>query len=185
LARNPATGVRLPKRVEREMLFLDTGQVEQLADAIGPHYRVLVYFLAYTGLRFGEVAALRVKRLDLLRGCCEVVESATEVGSMLVWGPTKTDERRIVRLPRFMVELLAEHLAGRPNGPDDLVFTAPQGALCATGSSCTASSSRPPAGLACPRRCAPTTSGIQRRACSSARAPASRQSSGRLATSRR
>jgi hypothetical protein len=28
-------------------------------------------------------------------------------------GPTKTDERRIVRLPRFLVELLAEHLAGR------------------------------------------------------------------------
>ena len=127
LARNPATGVRLPKRVEREMLFLDTGQVEQLADAIGPHYRMLVYFLAYTGRRFGEVAALRVKRLDLLRGRCEVVEPATEVGSMLVWGPTKTDERRIVRLPRFMVELLAEHLAGRPHGLDDLVFTAPQG----------------------------------------------------------
>jgi integrase len=108
LARNPAAGVRLPKRVEREMLFLDAGQVEQLADAIGPHYRVLVYFLAYTGLRFGEV-----------------VESATEVGSALVWGPTKTDERRIVRLPRFLVELLGEHLAGQPHSPDDLVFTAP------------------------------------------------------------
>jgi integrase len=26
-----------------------------------------------------------------------------------------------------LVELLAEHLAGRPHGPDDLVFTAPQG----------------------------------------------------------
>jgi integrase len=127
LARNPAAGVRLPKRVDREMLFLDAGQVEQLADAIGPHYRVLVYFLAYTGLRFGEVVALRVKRLDLLRGRCEVVESATEVGSALVWGPTKTDERRLVRLPRFLVELLAEHLAGRPRGPEDLVFTAPQG----------------------------------------------------------
>jgi integrase len=127
LARNPAAGVRLPKRIEREMLFLDAAQVEQLADAIGPHYRVLVYFLGYTGLRFGEVVALRVKRLDLLRGCCEVVESATEVGSTLVWGPTKTDERRIVRLPRFLVELLAEHLAGRSHASDDLVFTAPQG----------------------------------------------------------
>jgi integrase len=127
LARNPAAGVRLPKRVEREMLFLDAGQVEQLADAIGEHYRVLVYFLAYTGLRFGEAVALRVKRLDLLRGRCEVVESATEVGSALVWGPTKTDERRTVRLPRFLAELLGEHLAGRPADPDALVFTAPLG----------------------------------------------------------
>jgi hypothetical protein len=32
-----------------------------------------------------------------------------------------------VRLPRFLVELLAEHLASRPHGPEDLVFTAPQG----------------------------------------------------------
>jgi integrase len=127
LARNPAAGVRLPERVEREMLFLDAGQVEQLADAIGPHYRVLVYFLAYTGLRFGEAVALRVKRLDLLRGRCEVVESATEVGSTLVWGPTKTDERRTVRLPRFLAELLGEHLAGRPADPDALVFAAPLG----------------------------------------------------------
>lgn len=117
-------GVRLPKR---EMLFLDVRQVEQLADAIGPHDRVLVDFLAYTGLRFGEAVALKTKRLDLLRGRCEVVESASEVGSALVWGPTETDERRAVRLPQFLVELLGEHLASRPHGPEDLVFTAPLG----------------------------------------------------------
>jgi hypothetical protein len=56
-----------------------------------------------------------------------VVESATEVGSALVWGSTKTDERRAVRLPRFLVELLAEHLAGRSHGLEDLVSTAPMG----------------------------------------------------------
>jgi integrase len=127
LARNPATGVRLPKRVDREMLFLDAAQVEVLADAIGPHHRVLVYFLAYTGLRFGEAVALRVHQLDLLRGSCDVVESATEVGSALVWGLTKTDERRTVRLPRFLVELLAAHLADQPRDLDALVFTAPMG----------------------------------------------------------
>jgi integrase len=130
LARNPAAGVRLPKRVDREMLFLDAAQVERLADAIGPHYRVLVYFLAYTGLRFGEAVALKGKRLDCANGTCEVVESATEVGSQLEWGTTKTDERRTVRLPRFLCELLAEHLLHRPGGwrgPDDLVFTAPMG----------------------------------------------------------
>jgi integrase len=127
LARNPATGVRLPKRVDREMLFLDAAQIETLADTIAPAYRALVYFLAYTGLRFGEVVALKVKRLDLLRGTCEVVESATEVGSALVWGPTKTDERRTVRLPRFLCDELAAHLTGRPRDPDALVFTAPMG----------------------------------------------------------
>jgi hypothetical protein len=69
----------------------------------------------------------RGKRLDLLRVRCEVVESATEVGSALVWGPTKTDERRTARLPRLLAEPLGEHLADRPRDPDALVFTAPLG----------------------------------------------------------
>jgi integrase len=38
-----------------------------LAEAITPPYGVLVRFAAYAGLRAGEIAALRVKRLDLLR----------------------------------------------------------------------------------------------------------------------
>jgi integrase len=166
------------------MLFLDAAQVEQLADAIGPHYRVLVWFLAYTGLRFGEAVALRVKRLDLLRGRFEVVEPATEVGSALVWGPTKTDERRTVRLPRFLAELLGEHLAGRPADPDALVFTAPLGGPLRERKFLHGQL-KPAARRACPRRCAPTTFGTRRRACSSARAPASRRCRRPSATSRR
>ncbi|WP_281251435.1 hypothetical protein [Micromonospora avicenniae] len=38
-----------------------------LAEACG-RYGWLVRFLAYTGLRWGEASALRVSRLDLLRG---------------------------------------------------------------------------------------------------------------------
>jgi integrase len=65
--------------------------------------------------------------LNLLRGRCEVGESATEVDGRLVWGPTKTYARRTVPLPRFLCDQLAAYLAVRPHGPDDLVFTAPQG----------------------------------------------------------
>ena len=39
----------------------------------------------------------------------------------------KTYARRTVPLPRFLCEQLAAYLAERPHGPDDLVFTAPQG----------------------------------------------------------
>jgi hypothetical protein len=53
-------------------------QVEQLASVIAPPFGLSVRFDAYTGLRAGELAALRVGRLDLLRGACEVVESATD-----------------------------------------------------------------------------------------------------------
>jgi hypothetical protein len=184
LARNPAAGVRLPKRVEREMLFLDASQVEQLADAIGSHYRVLIYFLAYTGLRFGEAVALRTKRLDLLRGRCEVVESATEVGSALVWGPPRPMSAAQCGRRGSWSSCWPRTLPGGPTAPKISCSPRRWGAHCASGRFSMASSSRPPGGPACPTRCAPMTFGTQRRACSSARVPASRQCSAPSATSR-
>lgn len=71
--------------------------------------------------------ALRVRHLNLLRGRCEVSESATEVDGRLAWGPTKTYAHRTAHLPRFLCEQLAAYLTERPHGPDDLAFTAPQG----------------------------------------------------------
>jgi integrase len=127
IVRNPAAGVRLPRIVRRDVHFLTARQVEDLAAAIDPRYGLLVRFAAYTGLRAGELVALRVRHLNLLRGRCEVGKSATEVDGRLVWGPTKTYARPTVHLPRFLCEQLAAYLAERPHGPDDLVFTAPQG----------------------------------------------------------
>jgi hypothetical protein len=42
IVRNPAAGVRLPRIVRREMHFLTVRQVEDLAEAIDPRYRMLV-----------------------------------------------------------------------------------------------------------------------------------------------
>jgi integrase len=92
-------------------------------------WRVLVLFSAYTGLRPCEVVALRVKRLNLLRGAVRVAEAAPEVAGRLQWGDVKTYEARTVRLPRFMADELGVYLAGRPSGPDDLVFTAARGGV--------------------------------------------------------
>ena len=74
IARNPAAGARLPRIVQRDMHFLAARQVEDLAAAIDPRYELLVRFAAYTGLRAGELVALRVRHLNLLRGRCEVGE---------------------------------------------------------------------------------------------------------------
>ncbi|MDP9394864.1 MAG: tyrosine-type recombinase/integrase [Actinomycetota bacterium] len=79
------------------------------------------------GLRWGEAAGLRTRRVDLLRGRLEVVEAVTEVGSRHVFGPPKTHQSRSVPVPRFLRDSLAEQLAGK--APDDLVFTAPRGAV--------------------------------------------------------
>ena len=127
LVRNPAAGVRPPRSHSREMHFLSAAEVERLAEAIVPPYGVLVRFAAYTGLRAGEIAALRVKRLDLLRGTVRVVEAASEVGGRLIAGPTKTHAERTVRLPRFLRDELAAYLASPPRDRDAFVFTAPKG----------------------------------------------------------
>jgi integrase len=127
LNRNVAAGVKPPKVQRAEMCFLDAGQVEALAEAIDPRYATLTRFGAYSGLRPSELTALKVGRLDLLRGTVRVVEAATEVDGRLHWGGVKTHEARTVRLPRSICEELAAHLAGRPHGPEDLVFPAPLG----------------------------------------------------------
>jgi integrase len=63
LAKNPAERISLPRVHQAERRFLDHEQVHELADACGDGYRLVVLFLAYTGLRWGEMAALRVHRL--------------------------------------------------------------------------------------------------------------------------
>jgi integrase len=127
LSRNVAAGIRPPKVQRAEMCFLDADQVEALAEAIDPRWATLIRFGAYSGLRPSELTALKVGRLDLLRATVRVVEAATEVDGRLHWGGVKTHEARTVRLPRSVADDLGGHLAGRPHGPEDLVFPAPLG----------------------------------------------------------
>jgi integrase len=126
VAKNPAEDVNLPRVGPADHRYLDHCQVAELAEACGP-YALVVQFLAYTGLRWGEMAALRVRRVDLERRRVRVVESVTEVNGHLVWGVPKNHECRSVVLPRFLADQLSKHLVGKTE--DDLVFTAPQGGV--------------------------------------------------------
>lgn len=127
LAQSPCRRVPLPKVEREEMRFLNPVQVAELADAIHARYRALVLVGAYGGLRIGELAGLRRRRVDLLRGTIDVAEILTEVRGELFFGPPKTRAgRRRMGLPQAVTRELARYL-GTPGGPDDLVFTAPQG----------------------------------------------------------
>jgi integrase len=81
----------------------------------------------FGGLRFGEAAALRRGRCDLLRSRLLVAESIAEVNGEVIVGPTKTHQQGAVVLPRFVRDHLAAHLAARPGEPDAFVFPAPGG----------------------------------------------------------
>jgi integrase len=114
LPRSPCREVPLPKVERAEMRFLTVAEVRRLAVAVGPSYRALILLGAYGGLRIGEMAGLRRKRLDLAAGAVEVAEVVTEMHGHLYLGPPKTSAgRRRVGLPKAVVEALQEHLAGR------------------------------------------------------------------------
>lgn len=120
IAGNPTDGVELPRKRPAEKIALTHEQVRQLADAAG-EMRVMVYTLAYGGFRYGEAAALRVGDVDVKRRRIRVSRSVTGVARMgLVETGTKTHESRVVPLPPFVMDMVADHIAGR--GPEQLVF---------------------------------------------------------------
>ena len=81
----------------------------------------VVRFLAYTGLRWGETAALQVCDFDMLRRRVNVSRSVTEAsGAGLVWSTPKTYERRSVPFPAALADELAALMVGKDR--DALVF---------------------------------------------------------------
>jgi len=124
---NPAARLNLERQQRQEMHFLTESDVVLLASKMGsPMYETLVLFAAWTGMRAGEIEALRVKRVNLATAKADVVENLGEAddGTLRI-GPTKTYQRRTVPVVPFLAERLMPMMAGK--GADDFVFTAPGG----------------------------------------------------------
>jgi integrase len=130
---NPAAGHHL-KVARQHGQVLPLSDLVRLVEHTREDYRTAVLVLVYSGLRPSELCGLRVGRLDVLRGTVHVCETLTPVDSKLVAGPTKTDQQRVVPLPRFLCDLLGAHLAlrrvqvGRDLVADDYVFVGVTGA---------------------------------------------------------
>lgn len=127
IVRTPCLGIELPADANHEeMRFLGPREIDALADAHDERYRAAIYTAAYGGLRAGELWALKVARVNLLRRRLEVVESLSEVRGELVTGPTKTRNRRTVTLPVFLADMIGEQI-GRYPSKSGYVFTAAAG----------------------------------------------------------
>lgn len=129
VAFDACAGVTLPKVNRRDMLFLTAKQLAELADAIdktwpGRGWGLLIRFAAYSGCRAGEIGALKVRHLDLLRRRVNIVESRKRYGTD---GATKTGKSRWVDLPSQLCDELAAHLASRDHGPDARIWTGDRG----------------------------------------------------------
>lgn len=120
LVTNPVDGVELPAVSSLEQRFLTLEQLHTLADAAGEH-RPLVYVLGTCGLRFGEVAELRWRDVDLDALRLRVARSVTLVDGKFVVGSPKSAHGRTVSLPQFVADLLT------PGEPTSLVFPDSEG----------------------------------------------------------
>jgi integrase len=109
---NPALGVTLPRLPMSEQRFLTAVELDALSDAM-PSERdtVLTLVLGWTGVRFGEAAALRIESVDILRRRVRISAAVAEVRGSIIIGTPKTHASRSVVLPGFLAPILSEYLA--------------------------------------------------------------------------
>ncbi|MBB5957706.1 integrase [Saccharothrix tamanrassetensis] len=131
IKRNPCRikGADQEKAPERPVASIE--QVFTLAEAVPPRFRVLILAAAFTGLRWGELIALRRCDVDLDGPTVRVPRRLAQLSSgKLVEGPPKSAAGfRTVALPDILVDDFRRHLmAFVKAGPEELIFTGEKGA---------------------------------------------------------
>jgi integrase len=144
---NPCARVRgLPPVKPKGQIALTPDELMTVADAMDrvcakrrgkrfadhPGYKLPVLLTGYTGLRAGELWALRRCDVDVLHGKLHIrraVKDAEATDPNERFGPPKNGKPRTISLPKFLRAMLAEHLE-RPssggNGPEALLFVSVQ-----------------------------------------------------------
>lgn len=126
LESNPARGIKTGEReARREKTFLTPEQIRALLSVLPEPCRTIVLAAVLTGMRIGEILALRWKRLNLVRGAIEVTETFSDG----CFGTPKTrSSRRVIPMSRAVREAFESHCAASlRTAPDDLVFSTSKG----------------------------------------------------------
>jgi integrase len=111
LAVNAAAAIRPPRSERPKLQAPDTAKVAKVLNAArGTRLYVPIAVAASTGLRRGELLALRWSEVALDAGSLRVTASLQRSGAALSFLPPKTDRgRRTVGLPPATVALLRRH----------------------------------------------------------------------------
>jgi len=127
LARTPCRGIHLPAVEPVVAIVPDPLQLIELADTVDPNYSAMVWLGAVLGLRWGEVAGLRVGNVDLLRKTITVAEQVTRgAGGAGGIGPPKSAAaRRTISIPTELADELSAHMKSLEltgADPEELLF---------------------------------------------------------------
>ena len=130
IPKNPWTikGASIERSAERPIASI--AEVDRLVELAEPRMKALILMATYTALRFGELAALTRRYVDLDKGTVSVVASASEMkdGTRIIGEPKSWAGRRTVAIPAAIIPTLTDHLDrfSEP-GPDGVVFVGPKG----------------------------------------------------------
>ncbi|MER6230204.1 tyrosine-type recombinase/integrase [Streptomyces sp. NPDC001616] len=130
IRRNPCRIRGAGKESSAERQIATVAQVDALADALGPRWRLMVYLGAYGPMRPEEQAELRRKDVDLDEMTIRVRMAAPELTTgRRAPGDTKSDAgKRVVVLPAFLRTDFRRHLDWyAEKGPDGLLFVGEKG----------------------------------------------------------
>jgi integrase len=112
LARNPADAVRPPKVERSKMRALDPSETAALLDAVHSTRLFMPVLLAITtGMRRGEITALRWRAVDLANAQLAVVASAEQTALGVREKETKSGRARTVSLTGLALEELGRQKA--------------------------------------------------------------------------
>jgi integrase len=124
IVRNPCAYTKLPPSPPGRVKYTSRPEVDALAGVMTVKpYAAVTIVLAYTGLRWGELAGLRISAVDFDAGRIHVARTITRFGEK---DYPKSRQRRTIPLPDRARIVLRDHLLEQrtrgPLNPDRLVF---------------------------------------------------------------
>lgn len=127
---NPCADTELPKVIPAKVRIVAPDDFDRLLAEIPARHEALVLTAIETGLRWGELIALRPRHVDFLRRLIVVEETIVEVSKrhsptgerMIVKPYPKNDEARTLRVSPALVEILASRISALGLGRDHLLF---------------------------------------------------------------
>jgi integrase len=132
LRRNPCRIRNAGKEEHDERPTATAVEVVALSELVRPQRRLLVLLAGFSGLRLGELLALRRRHVDALHRRLLVRESTIELGhgELVTKGPKSQAGKRDVHLDPFVFEAVRVHLDQHTAAdPDGYLFTGDHGGL--------------------------------------------------------
>ncbi len=131
LLRSPCRAIRLPRTTSRESPILTTSDLAALA-AVMPGLEPMPYLGGVLGLRWAEIAGLRVASLDFRESTVTIDRQWTRGpgGIMVSQDPKSRAGRRTLSAPSWLMAMLSDHMEARGLRGVDLdavLFVGPDG----------------------------------------------------------